>query len=654
MRGGIAIAVVGLASAGCIYDTLPPSVATISVSNASLCPTGKETCFVNRSCAVVPGNLFQAIGDFSDYRNQALTLTGRNEPVDWSTFALPQSVNQLTFTKFQQIVLPSKFQWPQNLSSLRIYTADSLTFPIPDQVPQLKDLIIDFYGSSLPNFPPSVTSLSLRDARLKTVPAQLPPGLTILRIDNNPISTLPHLPTIKSLFAVSTNLTSLENLRDLIHLDVSSTPLKTIKNVTLSYKLEILNLTNVTLDQWIMDEDTFKVVIRNDALIPKKTFTVALELDEKTCRNSTASTELKIMCLAKFPQCNICVELTKAERVNHTALIAGSIAGSLVLIGIVGWGWQRRVNRMKGRLKSPEKSYTAMSEVHDIDLKVLMLHRVDERELTLESLLGSGAFAKVWRGTFRGEPVAVKASHDHRVDHDHVQAFIQEIQLMGTFDSPYIVRLLGVVWTRPADVKCIMEYMDCGDLKEYLADNSPEELSWADKVQHIYCVIEGLVYMHSLNIIHRDIKSRNILLDSTKGTKLADFGISKEDIQATMTVGVGTFRWMAPEVIQSQYYTTSSDIYSFGVLLSEFSTHQLPYQDMKNPSSGLPMGDTSIMVKVVSGELRPLFSEDCPHWIKDLAEDCLALDPAKRPTAAQVSHLIHLELQRLSMSGYLC
>ncbi|CAK4686334.1 unnamed protein product [Aphanomyces euteiches] len=271
-----------------------------------------------------------------------------------------------------------------------------------------------------------------------------------------------------------------------------------------------------------------------------------------------------------------------------------------------------------------------MSEVHDIDLKVLKLHRVDERELTLESLLGSGAFAKVWRGTFRGEPVAVKASHDHRVDHDHVQAFIQEIQLMGSFDSPYIVRLLGVVWTRPADLKCIMEYMDCGDLKEYLADNSPEELSWTDKVQHIYCVIEGL------------------------GTKLADFGISKEDIQATMTVGVGTFRWMAPEVIQSQYYTTSSDIYSFGVLLSEFSTHQLPYQDMKNPSSGLSMGDTSIMVKVVSGELRPLFSEDCPHWIKDLAEDCLALDPAKRPTAAQVSHLIHLELQRLSMSGYLC
>ncbi|KAG9398767.1 hypothetical protein AC1031_014084 [Aphanomyces cochlioides] len=61
--------------------------------------------------------MFQAFGDFSRYRSQALTLTGRNEPVDWSMFVLPQSVNQLTFTKFQQIVLPPKFQWPQNLSS---------------------------------------------------------------------------------------------------------------------------------------------------------------------------------------------------------------------------------------------------------------------------------------------------------------------------------------------------------------------------------------------------------------------------------------------------------------------------------------------------------------------------------------------------------
>ncbi|KAH9152287.1 hypothetical protein AeRB84_005249 [Aphanomyces euteiches] len=177
-----------------------------------------------------------------------------------------------------------------------------------------------------------------------------------------------------------------------------------------------------------------------------------------------------------------------------------------------------------------------------------------------------------------------------------------------------------------------MEYMDCGDLRDYLVRNRPETFPWSDKLTHVYNIVEGLVYLHSLDIIHRDIKSRNILLDSTKGTKLTDFGISKEDIQATMTVGVGTFRWMAPEVIQSQNYTTAADIYSFGVVLSEFSTHHLPYEDLTNPSNGQPMGDTSIMVKVVAGELQPTFTSDCPEWIHDLARQCIALDPNDRPT----------------------
>ncbi|KAF0708105.1 Aste57867_6449 [Aphanomyces stellatus] len=201
-----------------------------------------------------------------------------------------------------------------------------------------------------------------------------------------------------------------------------------------------------------------------------------------------------------------------------------------------------------------------------INMQALTLSRLDEGDLKLQKKLGSGAFADVWLATFQNQQVAVKKLHNNHVTMNQLQSFVEEIQLMASFNSPYIVKLIGAAWTRPSDVKCVMELMDGGDLKDYLDKHNARDFPWSDKLVHVEAIVNGLVYLHSLNIIHRDLKSRNVLLDSTKGTKLTDFGISKEDMQATMTMGVGTFRWMAPEVVQDQAYTVAADIYSFGML----------------------------------------------------------------------------------------
>ncbi|KAF0689456.1 Aste57867_19091 [Aphanomyces stellatus] len=146
----------------------------------------------------------------------------------------------------------------------------------------------------------------------------------------------------------------------------------------------------------------------------------------------------------------------------------------------------------------------------------------------LDHVVGTGGFADVYAGTFHGNTVAIKKLHTKSVTVTQLQSFIAEILLMSTFDSPYIVKLVGASWTQPIDIKCVMEYMDGGDLRHYLQAHNAVALTWADKLGHIAELAKALVYLHSMKIIHRDLKSHNILLDSTKGTKLTDLGITRK------------------------------------------------------------------------------------------------------------------------------
>ncbi|RHY20125.1 hypothetical protein DYB32_010104 [Aphanomyces invadans] len=307
------------------------------------------------------------------------------------------------------------------------------------------------------------------------------------------------------------------------------------------------------------------------------------------------------------------------------------------------------------RASSSLKGASANSGLH-----VLVPIQLNESNLRLDKIVGSGAFANVWVGSYQGQAVAVKELLPGRVTSVQIQSFVAEIHLMSSFSSPFIVHVVGACWTKPSNLKCVMELMDGGDLKDYLEHHTPATFPWTRKVQHMYSIVQALVYLHSKNVIHRDIKSRNVLLDSQRGTKVTDFGTSKEDLQATMTVGVGTFRWMAPEVLQDKGYTISADMYSFGtrnemslpmtamyrcvgMILSELDTHHIPYVDLVT-ANGHPLPDSAIMLKVSTGTIRPTFTQDCPQWVHDLGLRCVAQDPNDRPTAIQASYEISKRL----------
>ncbi|OQR99649.1 protein kinase [Achlya hypogyna] len=108
----------------------------------------------------------------------------------------------------------------------------------------------------------------------------------------------------------------------------------------------------------------------------------------------------------------------------------------------------------------------------------------------------------------------------------------------------------------------------------------------------------------------------------------------------SMTMGVGTARWMAPEVLLDHGYTVAADIYSFGMVLVEFATHDIPFANHKNPTTGKPLVDTAIIVGIFNHSLIPSFGLNSPAWLSDLATECISFDPSKRPSIGTVTKML--------------
>ncbi|KAL3672421.1 hypothetical protein V7S43_003104 [Phytophthora oleae] len=258
--------------------------------------------------------------------------------------------------------------------------------------------------------------------------------------------------------------------------------------------------------------------------------------------------------------------------------------------------------------------------------------QIPSDELNYTRKIAKGAFGEVWLALYGKDLVAVKKLIT--VEGTSVQDFVSELNLLASLSHRCILSLIGACWDEElTDIQIVMEYMDSGDLLSVLRKNPPSVLTWENgKATYCVQVCEAVYYLHSLQpaLIHRDIKSRNILVDSQKGAKLSDFGESRErTVARTMTAGVGTARWVAPEIILGEDYSELADIYSLGVLLTELDTHQIPYQT-------LGLEESMIVQQVAVGKLRPKVSDTCPEIIRRLTHECLQYDPSLRPSAARV------------------
>ncbi|KAE9051617.1 hypothetical protein PR001_g1280 [Phytophthora rubi] len=282
------------------------------------------------------------------------------------------------------------------------------------------------------------------------------------------------------------------------------------------------------------------------------------------------------------------------------------------------------------------------------DDEIIATSRIPREKVLVQQLLNRGGYGEVFYGLYNGQRVALKMLlPEFRKSIKHVNDFLDEVRLLALLEHPRIVHFVGVAWDSLSDLCAVLEYMEGGDLRALLASYEAQghELGFdRTKVTIALHVAHALTYLHSLDppVLHRDLKSKNILLTSDLEAKLTDFGISRERVDKTMTAGVGTSLWMAPEVMMGERYDDKADIFSFGVVLSELDLHTLPYAHAKESSnSGRKTPDTAILQMVALGKIRVEFSPQALDSMVVLASACVALNPEDRPTAAEA--LYHLQ-----------
>ncbi|TMW62586.1 hypothetical protein Poli38472_005204 [Pythium oligandrum] len=222
------------------------------------------------------------------------------------------------------------------------------------------------------------------------------------------------------------------------------------------------------------------------------------------------------------------------------------------------------------------------------------------------------------------------------------EQFFDEIELMGHVQHPRIVELLGVarVNEKKNRVQAVYEFMPHGDLRTYLTLTARERKNRHERDRQKLAVAldiaEALVHLHSFDppIIHGRLHSGKVLLTDDLRAKLSGFSGSSWALEDKKP---GFRSWLAPELLSDGGEVgLQSDIYAFGVLLSELDTHQVPYSDCLTPE-GAPLPESELKSLVADGELQPTMSQDCPPQLRQLAMECLAYKPSKRPTALEVS-----------------
>ncbi|KAK8607124.1 hypothetical protein V6N13_052870 [Hibiscus sabdariffa] len=254
-------------------------------------------------------------------------------------------------------------------------------------------------------------------------------------------------------------------------------------------------------------------------------------------------------------------------------------------------------------------------------------------ELAVGTRVGIGFFGEVFRGVWNGTDVAIKVFLEQDLTAENMEDFCNEISILSRLRHPNVILFLGAC-TKPPQLSMITEYMEMGSLHFLIhLSGQKKRLNWRRRLKMLRDICRGLMCIHRMNIVHRDLKSANCLVNKHWTVKICDFGLSRIMNTRPMkdSAAAGTPEWMAPELIRNERFSEKCDIFSLGVIMWELSTLNRPWEGVPPEKVVYALAHEGSRLEIPEGPLSRLIS------------DCWA-EPEERPSCEEILSLTRLRV----------
>ncbi|XP_057765843.1 LEAF RUST 10 DISEASE-RESISTANCE LOCUS RECEPTOR-LIKE PROTEIN KINASE-like 1.1 isoform X5 [Salvia miltiorrhiza] len=353
----------------------------------------------------------------------------------------------------------------------------------------------------------------------------------------------------------------------------------------------------------------------------------------------------------------------KKENRLTVILLASLIPGVAILVLLGGCIFWLRKKKMGGAyLLSRNLSYdpSSKSDIEDgsFNFGVPIFSYTELVDATgnfdPSKELGDGGFGTVYYGKLRdGREVAIKRLYEH--NYRRVEQFLNEIKILTSLRHPNLVSLYGCTSRRSRELLLVYEYIPNGTVADHLHGERASEapLTWGVRMSIARETATALAYLHKSDIIHRDVKTNNILLDSNFSVKVADFGLSRLfpiDVTHISTAPQGTPGYVDPEYHQCYQLTDKSDVYSFGVVLIELIS-SMPAVDISRHKHEINLASLAVnkiqrcafdeLIDPFTGYNSDAEATRMTTSVAELAFRCLQLDKDMRPSMEEVVAFLH-------------